>query len=384
MTLVSDHEEALPIAETQVTALYLADYWEKLPSTIELLCRLREQGHQPCDMHTDDELLGLEAEWRLGANIQTLFTRLMVCVESRTSREHRVRAGMLALMLADNLCSSDAAEALHASIRPHVDSPDVNAATRTYFNMIYSCSFGDAMSAPGFARELIAHARANGNAATVSRNLRHASIAFEVGGLICEAEAAATEAFIVAERLGLENAATGAIASLVGLYSRLGQITDAEEWHRRAMNHRAPFSGAINHSNIIGFEVKVAIRNGWYEEAEYLIDLANRNLKPGASLRHRAEIAAQRIHLAMTRGGDALDNSEVADLLTMHLSARTFNWHDYVATVLFEALMAQGQGVRSVALASDYVTKHRRGRSPLLPELAECLSSLGVRDYNAT
>ena len=88
MSLASDHEESLPIAETQVTALYLADYWEKLPSTIELLGRLRQQGNRPCEVHTEDELLGLEAEWRLGANIQELFARLMGCVKSKASREH--------------------------------------------------------------------------------------------------------------------------------------------------------------------------------------------------------------------------------------------------------------------------------------------------------
>jgi hypothetical protein len=205
-----------------------------------------------------------------------------------------------------------------------------------------------------------------------------------VGGSTCEAEAAAIEAVNIAERLGLENAATGAIASLVGLYSRLGQISDAEEWHRRAMNHRAPFSGAINHSNLIGFKVKLAIQSGWYEEAEYLIDLANHNLKPGASLRHRAEIAAQRIHLAMAREGEVPADLDVADLLVMHLSARSFNWHDYVATVLFEALTAKGQIENSAALAAEYVRKHRRGLSPLLPDLAECLCRLGVQSASTS
>ncbi len=378
MTLASDHEESLPIVETQVTALYLADYWEKLPSTIELLGRLREQGNHPSDLHTEDELLGLEAEWRMSANIQELFTRLMGCVESRSSREHRVRAGTLALMLADNLCSVDAANGLYTAIRPHVDAPDVQVATRTYFNMIYSSSFGDAQIAPGYARELLTHARSNGNAATLSRNLRHASIAFEVAGLSSEAESAAVEAFAIAERLGLENAATGAIASLVGLYSRLGQISDAEEWHRRAMSHRAPFSGAINHSNLIGFKVKLAIESGFFEEAEYLIDLANRNLRPGASLRHRAEIAAQRLHLALCRDVSAPSQSEVAELLAMHYSARSFNWHDYVALVLFEALIRRGEIIKSAELAVDYITTYRRGLSPILPELARCLGTMNL------
>ncbi len=378
LTMVSDHEESLPIVETQVTALYLADYWEKLPSTIELLGRLREQGNHPCEVHTEDELLGLEAEWRMGGNIQTLFSRLMDCVDSRSPREHRVRAGMLALMLADNLCSQEAAQTLHSSIQPHVGAPDVQAATRAYFNMIYSCSFGDAAVAPAFARELVAHARDHGNAATLSRTLRHASIAFEVAGFTSESESAAIEAFAIAERLGLENAATGAIASLVGLYSRLGQISDAEAWHRRAMNHRAPFSGAINQSNLIGFKVKLAIESGFYEEAEYLIDLANHNLRPGASLRHRAEIAAQRMHLTLSRGIELPGDSDVADLLAMHYSARSFNWHDYVALVLFKALIRRGETERGAELATEYVTAYRRGMSPLSPDLVECLNALQV------
>jgi hypothetical protein len=244
--------------------------------------------------------------------------------------------------------------------------------------MVYSCSFGDATQAPGFARQLIANAREHGNAAILSRSLRHASIAFEMGGLIREAEEVAIEAFSIAERLGLENAATGAIASLVGLYSRLGQITDAEEWHMKAMSHRATFSGAINHSNLIGFKVKRAIQNGWYTDAEYLIDLANHKLKPGASLRHKAEIAAQRVHLAMVRSDRAPNDSDIAELLDAHEAARAFNWHDYVATILFEALIKRGDTARSAAIASEYVSQYRRGRSPLLPELAECLGRLGV------
>jgi hypothetical protein len=281
-------------------------------------------------------------------------------------------------MLADNLCSRPSAEVLHSSIRPYVDSPDVHAATRTYFNMIYSCSFGDATSAPKFARALIAYAREHGNAATLSRTLRHASIAFEVAGLIRDAEIAATEAFSIAERLGLENAATGAITSLVGLYSRLGQVADAEEWHRRAMHHRAPFSGAINQSNLIGFEVRRALECGWYDDAESLIDLANYNLEPGASLRHRAEIAAQRIHLTMLRNEQAPDESEIEALLEMHYAARCFNWHDYVALVLFEALARQGQSAKCTDLASEYVGEYRRGLSPLLPQLSKCLNRLGI------
>lgn len=378
LTLASDHEESLPIVEMQVTALYFADYWEKLPSTIDLLRRLREQGRHAIEVHTEDELLGLEAEWRLGGNIEALFARIMECVDCRSSREHRVSAGVLALMLADNVCSKGAAERLYRDIQPHLDAADVNAVTRTYFNMIYSCSFGEADEAPEYARELIRLARTNGNAAALCRHLRHASIAFEIAGLITEAEDVATEALELAKRLGLENAAMGAIASLVGLYSRLGQLNDAQQWYRRAMSHRAAFSGAIDHSNLIGFQVKLAIQEGCYEEAEYLIDLANQNLGPGASLRHRAAIAAQRMHLAMLRDSTAPTADAVDELTDLHLSARSFNWHDYVATVLFDALLQRGELARCTELASEYIGVFRRGRSPLLPELASCVSKLGI------
>ncbi len=378
LTLASDHEESLPIVAMQVTALYLADYWEKLPATIEMLRRLREQGHQPTEVHTEDELLGLEAEWRLGGNIEAIFARIVECTRAHSRREHNVRAGVLALMLADNVCSIGAAQRLHAQLAPYLDGQDVHAVTRTYFNMIYSCSFGDPDASPGYARELIRLARTNGNAAILCRNLRHASIAFEVAGLIAEAEASAIEAFEQAKRLGLDNAATGAIAGLVGMYSRLGQMREGQEWYRRAMDHRGAFSGAINHSNLIGFQVKLAIQNGFFEEADYLIDLANHNLRPGASLRHRAEIAAQRTHLAMRRGQAAPTQEEVQELLAMHLSARSFNWHDYVAAVLFEALLHRQERQTTIALAREYVNDYRRGRSPLLPELAACLATLDV------
>jgi hypothetical protein len=144
------------------------------------------------------------------------------------------------------------------------------------------------------------------------------------------------------------------------------------------MNHRALFSGAINYSNLIGFKVKLAIESGCYKEAEYLIDLANQNLRPGASLRHRAEIAAQQMHLALCRDVTPPTQSEVAELLTMHYSARSFNWHDYVALVLFEALIRCGERAKSAELAAEYITTFRRGLSPISPELARCLDNLNV------
>ncbi|HEY9515068.1 MAG TPA: AAA family ATPase [Gemmatimonadaceae bacterium] len=378
LSLASGHEECLPLVEDLVQALHLADYWEKLPARIEMLGQLRHQAGRATETHTDDELLSLEAEWRTGSNVQGIYTHLQECVCADTSPEHRVRAAMLALMLADNICTSESAQSIYATVKPYLDAPEVGDITKANFNMVYSCSFGEVAMAPVFASELIKRARARGNAAILSRNLRHASIAFDVAGLTRQAETAAVEAFTIAEQLGLENAAIGAAARLVGLYTRLGQISAAEKWHRQAMTRRARFSGAIDFSNLIGFEAKLAIQQKCYHEAELLIDLANQKLKPGASLRHRAEITAHRISLSVARGDRSPTDDEIDELLGLHLQARQFVWHDYVAVVLFEALEARKEASRAAVLAREYIATYRRERSSLLPRLDRYLQSAGI------
>jgi DNA-binding SARP family transcriptional activator len=379
MSLVSDHEEALPVAETQVTALYLADYWEKLPSTIELLGRLREQGHHPCELHTEDELLGLEAEWRLGVDLTIPFGKLQDCVHARAaSLEHRVTAATLALMLADNLCTIEGTQAIYDTVSPHLGSEDVSAPTRCLFQMVHACSFGDASKAGAFADELVASTRGHSNIAMLSRVLRRASRAYSVAGAIQSAERVTLEAFRLAEQARLENGAAAAAGRLIEIYTMAGNADEAERWYRTATARRAAWVGQVDKTILTGCGAKLALRRGDYEEAERLIDLAHSLFETSASLRHKAEISALRICLLLARDRELPDRQQVEDMVALHERTRAFVSHDYAALATFTALSASGQAERGFTYARDYINLHRRERSPLLPELHAFLTAAGV------
>lgn len=380
MTLASDHEESLPIVETQVTALYLADYWEKLPSTIELLGRLREQGNHPCDVHTEDELLGLEAEWRLGVDLSIPYGKLRHCVDdAAASPEHRVRAATLALMLADNLCTLEGTQSIYNAVKPYLQSAEVKEPTRCLCEMVYACSFGDASQAGAFADELVASTRGDSNIAMLSRVLRRASRAYSVGGAIQSAERVSLEAFRLAEQARLENSAAAAAGRLIEIYTMAGNASEAERWYRAATARRATWAGQVDKTILTGCGAKLALRRGDFEEAEKLIDLAHTLFATSASLRHKAEICALRICLRLACGNGAPPIEQVEEMVALHERTRAFVSHDYAALATFMGLTAAGDSTRAARYASAYLGTYRREQSPLLPELRDYLIEEGVR-----
>lgn len=384
LTMVSDHEESLPIVETQVTALYLADYWEKLPSTIELLGRLREQGNHPCEVHTEDELLGLEAEWRMGVELTIPFSKLRTCVNYHAaSPEHRVRAATLALMLADNLCTVDGTEAIYAAVGPYLDSSDVTAPTRWLCEMVYACSFGDATNAGSFADKLVESAREQSDPAILSRVLRRASRAYSVAGAIQSAERVTLEAFRLAEHARLENGAAAAAGRLIEIYTMAGNADEAERWYKTATARRATWVGQVDKTILTGCGAKLALRRGDYEEAERLIDLAHTLFETSASVRHKAEISALRICLLLAREQGAPPAHQVEEMVALHERTRAFVSHDYAALATFAGLTAAGEHSRAAAYASSYIHAYRRERSPLLPDLTNYLVEVGVVESNS-
>jgi len=379
LSMASDHEESLPIVETQVTALYLADYWEKLPSTIELLGRLREQAHHPCEAHTDDELLGLEAEWRLGVDLAIPFGKLQACVnDDAASYEHRVQAATLALMLADNLCTTDGTQAIYYTVHPLLGSVDVTEPTRCLFEMVYACSFGDASKAGAFADALVASTRGHSNIAMLSRMLRRASRAYSVAGAIQSAEKVTLEAFRLAEQARLENGAAAAAGRLIEIYTMAGNADEAERWYRAATARRAAWAGQVDKTIVTGCGAKLALHRGDFDEAERLIDLAHTLFATSASLRHQAEISALRISLWLARNDKILPTKQVEEMLALHERTRGFVSHDYAALATFRALSASGRASAAATYAAEYVHIHRREHSPLLPELRMYLAGAGV------
>ncbi len=379
MSMASNHEESLPIAETQVTALYLADFWEKLPSTIELLGRLREQGNHPCEIHTEDELLGLEAEWRLGVDLTIPFSKLQACVtRCAASLEHRVRAATLALMLADNLCTTNGTQEIYDAVSPYLTSPDVATPTRYLFDMVYACSFGDASKAGAFADEFVESSRGDSNIAMLSRVLRRASRAYSVGGAIQSAERVTLEAFRLAEQARLENGAAAAAGRLIEIYTMAGNSDEAERWYRTATGRRTTWAGQVDKTILTGCGAKLALQRGDHEEAERLIDLAHTMFETSASLRHKAEISALRIRLLLARTQGAPPCEKVEEMVALHERTRSFVSHDYAALATFTALEAFGQASRAADYALEYVKTHRRELSPLLPELQRYLVASGI------
>jgi hypothetical protein len=281
-------------------------------------------------------------------------------------------------MLADNLCTTNGTQDIYDAVSPYLTSPDVATPTRCLFEMVYASSFGDASMAGAFADELVESSRGDSNIAMLSRVLRRASRAYSVGGAIQSAERVTLEAFRLAEQARLENGAAAAAGRLIEIYTMAGNIDEAERWYRTATGRRTTWAGQVDKTILTGCGAKLALQRGDHDEAERLIDLAHTMFETSASLRHKAEISALRIRLFLARTPGAPPSEKVEEMVALHERTRSFVSHDYAALATFTALDASGQGSRAADYALEYVRRHRRELSPLLPELQKYLVASGV------
>src|SRR5581483_8249076 len=144
--------------------------------------------------HSNEELLQIEAGWHTGRQLPELLEHARMCATSSTaSPEHRVRAAVLALIFADNLCISDGMSELYDEALALAKIVAPNGTLRAYLTMIFHSAFGDAPTAATADDSLIEYARNESNVVTLSRHLRHASAAYLQAGRMSEATASALE-----------------------------------------------------------------------------------------------------------------------------------------------------------------------------------------------
>jgi DNA-binding SARP family transcriptional activator len=378
-TKVATDAEMVVILRERAAALHLAEYWEPIPGVIERVGEvLRRLGKEP-DPHTDEELLTLEAKWHTGHSLRQLLDAAISCAQSiRSPKQHRIRAAILAFTFAGNLCDPTGMAELFQEITPLLQNGGIPRALEAYLLMIYHSTFGDVRLAASAAEDLLRHTRLEGNIATISRHLRHASGAYVVAGRIPQALDAATEAFHLATQVRLRNAATSAALYLSYIYIQLEQFPEADYWYAEARRwYTSEYSPALK-SFVGTYAVRLALWKRDYDEAERVLHTIRHELRAADGARSTAECLALEVGLELGRGRVPTD-AMLDELLHYHHQARTGISHDYFVGTMLRALDARGLQATGDKLLIEYARTHRRELAPLPPSLQARLTTAEQR-----
>ena len=368
-------EDEVPLLmREQAVALRLGGRWEQLLSVAERILQLNSSAERS-DKHTDTELVLAEAKWRNGFPLTDLFEQVAGCAHTpEATPAHRIRAGILALMFADNLCWGDRAVEIFEAVQPSIDAADVDDSARNYLLLVYHCSFGDHDTAVQAAEALISHERLHGNPASLSRALRYSALPFYFAGLTAAALAAAEEAFHIAVQHDLHSDAVAAAHRSTDMLMHLNDLEAAAIWHREADRRLPAADGTLGALITDSIGAELAIRRGRYDDASASIERmvavsTAKGCAVNGSTRSDACLLGLQTALHLFRDGSAPCDRELDQLLKYYVSIRRHDGYDWFVWILCQALMARGLDTKAQVLLEEYLSLYRRERSQPHPDL---------------
>jgi hypothetical protein len=381
--LPMDASERPAVRRELLTAAEIAADWPTVFETLEAMrAQLVADGHGG-DLEPELELLSNEAWLATARDPAAILDRIRRRAHDETlTARHRLRACRLLTSVAEALLSAElGAEAYEAGSRVDVDESSL--VDRLLFEMMHQASFGDVDCAVAPARRLIALAASQPKATTRCRMLTFGSAGLIRAGLLDEGCDVGRAAYDVATACRLRTWQQRAATMLATWLREADQLVEALMWHERS---RAAFEHVDGRENAVDFYsncVQFAMEAGDYAQALEWLRRARsdypRARVGGAGLHFRAlELRVRQL----TDTSYDLPQSELSELLDIHLRLRGIHQHDDMLEALWHALARKGRTAEGDALVRDYFTRYRRHRLPVGARLREVLAAVDHRVVN--
>ena len=365
LVLARDDDDRSAILIRKAAALQHIGDWYSLRT---LLQSLPPTNHgAPTNRHNEGEILLYQSAWRTGTSLDELYESLTVCVTSpQASIEHRIQAGITALVFCDNDRRRDVAEniigALLPFLRPdpHLSQEQLTALT------IYHCAFGNLDEAERHAVALYQLALQQEAADKRVRGLMIAGTALRETGRDVEAERAFAESFSAAQQNAMRSATANSANSLAALMLQRGDAHGARSWLQAAENTGCEATDATVHGNRVGLQLRLALQESTYAGLETLASVYSAAAMT-TRLRCLSELMCARVAIRVL--GDVPNESTLTRLFALHSALVGSSGSDLSAIAISEALRGRKEMHRAERFVTEYVGRHRRSRSTVAYEL---------------
>lgn len=366
-------------------AARLSGLWHKVIEALSSRDRLLAPHADNHSEHSDAELLLLEARWRVDDDYERLLRDATRCTLDETALSyHRIKAGVLGLIFADNCCDAATASAIHNTLTaiPEAILSPRGVTSQRVADLIYHSSYGELSQAVTVAHHLTELAHQSQQGSERIQYLSWASIPLRRSGMFAEATALVREALDIAERRQFASAASSAADTLATIMLEQNKLDAASQWYERATFWVKAQEGTMSPRSISMLGAKLALFSGELEAAKHLMIHSLGALLADGSVRRRNEGLALLLRYELAAQVEPLSGVAVEALLVGHLRARQHGGQDYPTSTLVLGLKHLNRIEDARALLVAYVERHRREITPLPEELSALFRTRPIPEHD--
>jgi DNA-binding SARP family transcriptional activator len=359
----------------RVRALYFAQEHIALIAAAELDRAGAPESSELSIAHGDEELFEMNARLlAVGESARLLEQASKCAAEEGAGPDHRAGAALIGLKTAHALDDAEAATRILRSVSAALPLADPRVATE--LRLIYEGTWGSVAASAAEARALLALLNGPRHVAARARALLQCAMALHINGDLAESMACVTEALELGNALQMPRAVERATATQYGFAFKNGDL-DAAERAMESLDEIDHSKNGVNERADRRDRARFALFRGDFAAARAFLGPID-TIWAGESPREIQYVAEVRARYLMLAEGWVPPAADMARLLRIHRRARKSLSHDPFFLMLVEALEARGERARAAMLAHEYITKHRRERSPLMRQLRELLERLAI------
>jgi hypothetical protein len=324
--------------------------------------------------HNDLEQYEILAIAATGGDTEQFIKRLRGClVAFEATPRHRLQAAYRLLLIATHHFRRDLAEEAASCVRGVRETTNEYLAGCERFEMHFALNFGDMTAVAGLAERFL-HSPP-GDVFGLSKESVGSEVAYALRGvgLLENAEALMAETFESAQKAGSRSVAHWCACAVAEWRIDDGHLQEAREWLsiadelQKRMTFR-DFTGGRSASWI-----RIALLEGRPDDAERILETAEREHPATSAPRMRATAAAYRLHIARLKGQRPAE--WVVDTLasSYELGRDTLSFDEVMAALWYALSDRADVDVANFRLA-EYI-KRRRPLSPVAIELRLALEA---------
>jgi len=359
LAFCSNDEERLQILSEQAHAYEDSNSWIDAFGTISKARSIIERLLPHQSSHDDLELINSRAKWRMGHTHEALSDCLVCLHATSAADDHRVRAGVMSLMLLDTTCAHDQMPTTFKMVELLSVSMATDSHPVTEARLVYHTLCGDLKAAFAAADSLLTIARQTSDQARLLRTLCNTSVLYRTAGSFDQAIALLLEAVQLAEAHSLPRWTHRIVAMLAHLALEQGDVDAVRKWHVRLQAQSLPQDDTSFALDISSIAARIALidKQGTLAARLYPRSLAEISRDPSGQPRTYGLALHVAIRLAR---GQQLSDQTVDALVSSHIMSRRTLHQAFPAFVTYRALQSIGRHDRANELITQYKRTYRR------------------------
>ncbi len=296
---------------------------------------------------------------------------------TQLSRETRLRAAEIAIVIATNNCDEETARICYEACS--VTEHDLATNERVQrVAMLYHTVFGSTETATTCARALYSRAVALPPSPASFQDAGRAAYALRLCGFTLESKQAFRDSYQIAMTIDLPRHAQFPAWQLALMALEAGEHTLAAEWTGVLTDLFKSEDDEISSSFVVGFFCRTAIAHGDRASALHHFERFQRCQARFPTLKAATYLVALELGVSLLTS-DWIPSDAILEVAKNRFQASArFGTSDFFCAVYCEALLRAGKNVEARETLSDYLRNLRRDRSALAENLLELAKAINA------